>query len=180
MTASDLGAFAKLTIKHETRMRGVLDGVITALFNPSQLRYDQRAEWRAAATVSQGVAGGYQRMEFQSTPPQTLSVDLFFDTYEGDPSNIGGGLLGRLHEGLAPGSGATTPVDVRRFTDAVVRLVQVQPELHRPPVCVLQWGRTELFRGVLTQLRQDFTFFLSDGTPVRATLGCSTSLRREP
>jgi nucleoid-associated protein YgaU len=30
-----------------------------------------------------------------------------------------------------------------------------------------------LFQGVLTQLNQDLTYFMADGTPVRATLGCT-------
>ncbi|MGH8571151.1 MAG: LysM peptidoglycan-binding domain-containing protein, partial [Gammaproteobacteria bacterium] len=47
-------------------------------------------------------------------------------------------------------------------------------DLHHPPVCHLSWGTfTDIFTGVLTQLDQRFTLFLSDGTPVRATLSCS-------
>ncbi len=175
--AGDTGSLAKLTITHETKQRGVLDGKIEALFNPSQLRYDNRADWRAAGTIAQPIAAGYQRMEFQATPPATLTIDLFFDTYEGAPKSGGGGMLESLRASLVPdnpfAAGTPSAVDVKKHTAKVANLAHVQAELHRPPVCVLQWGKTVLFRGVLSQLRQDYTFFLRDGTPVRATLGCT-------
>ena len=176
-TLGETSSFAKLTIEHEIKLRGSFDGKIQALFNPSQLRYDNRAEWRSAGTVAQSVAGGFQRMEFQATPPATLSVDLFFDTYEGAPKTGSGSMLDSLRAALVPDNpfSAGTPsfIDVKQYTNAVVNLAHVQSELHRPPVCRLQWGKTVLFEGVLTQLHQDFTFFMPDGTPVRATLGCT-------
>jgi nucleoid-associated protein YgaU len=116
-------------------------------------------------------------MEFQATPPATLAIDLFFDTYEGRPRSDAASLLGALRSSLVPDNpfeaGTPSATSVTEHTRKVARLTHVRSELHRPPVCVLQWGKTELFRGVLTQLRQDFTFFLADGTPVRATLACT-------
>lgn len=176
-TLEGTGTFARLKISHETSQRGRFDGSIEALFNPNQLRYDNRAEWRAAGTVAPSIAGGFQRMEFQSTPPATLGVDLFFDTYEGKPQSDQSGLLGILRDSLVPDNpfepGTPSATNVTEYTAKIANLAHVQAELHRPPVCVLQWGKTVLFRGVLTQLHQDFTFFMPDGTPVRATLGCT-------
>jgi nucleoid-associated protein YgaU len=143
--------------------------VIVALFNPAQLRYDTRAEWRAQGSVAQSVAAGYQRMEFQATPPTTLAIELLFDTSEGAPQLEA--LAARANPDM--GSGIASAVDVRTYTAAVAKLARVQTELHRPPVCELQWGKAKLFTGVLTQLHQDFSFFLSDGTPIRATLSCT-------
>ena len=157
------------------------DAQIQALFNPSQLRYENRAEWRATPTISQSVAAGYQRMEFQATPPPTLTVDLFFDSYEGGPSPGESPLLEAFRRAIPPSPsspGAIRANDVRRYTQQVANLAAVQKALHRPPVCILRWGHSELFRGVLTQLQQDFTFFLRDGTPVRATLGCTFMAHR--
>jgi nucleoid-associated protein YgaU len=179
-TIGGAASLEKLTIWYEVKPGPFKQGSyrsIPALFNPSQLRYDNRAEWRATGTVAQSVAGGFQRMEFQATPPATLSVDLFFDTYEGAPKAGAGSMLGTLRTALVPDNpfSAGTPsfVDVQQYTEQVANLVHVQSELHRPPVCRLQWGKTVLFEGVLTQLHQDFTFFMPDGTPVRATLGCT-------
>jgi nucleoid-associated protein YgaU len=170
------GKLEKLKIAYET-MPGTFGKSIQALFNPSQLRYDNRAEWRATGTVAQSVAAGFQRMEFQATPPATLTVDLFFDTYEGAPADDDGGMLQSLRTALVPdnpfSAGTPSYVDVKQRTDQIANLARVQSELHRPPVCRLQWGKTVLFEGVLTQLHQDFTFFMPDGTPVRATLGCT-------
>jgi hypothetical protein len=166
-TVGETSSLAKLTILYEIA-EGSFAGKIQALFNPSQLRYDSRVEWRAAGTVGESVAGGYQRMEFQATPPATLGVDLFFDTYEGAPKTGTGSMLDSLRAALVPDNpfSAGTPsfIDVKQYTKQVANLAHVQSELHRPPVCRLQWGKTVLFEGVLSQLRQDFTFFMPDGT----------------
>jgi len=69
--------------------------------------------------------------------------------------------------------GEINALDVTAITSRVEALTRVASELHRPPVCRLEWGLSTLFQGVLTQLNQDLTFFMADGTPVRATLGCT-------
>lgn len=176
-TKADAGALSRLTILHEKKQRDVFDGEIVARFNPNHLRYDHRVEWRAAGTVAPSIAAGYQRMEFQATPPATLAVELFFDTYEGAPSTGTSGLLDtapvdRLSEGDVNAS------DVTNSTAMVAGLAQVASGLRRPPVCRLAWGKALLFEGVLTQLQQDLTFFMPDGTPVRATLGCTFTAYR--
>jgi nucleoid-associated protein YgaU len=185
-TVGGSSKFARLKIEHETTQRGVFggeDGTIHALFNPSQLRYDHRVEWRPAATIAQSIAGGYQRMEFQATPPVTLAIDLFFDTYEGKRDEEESTLLGSLRASLVPdnpfeaGTPSATNV-VTQYTAQVASLARVWSDLHRPPVCRLVWGETRLFTGVLTQLHQDYTFFLADGTPVRATLQCTFTAYR--
>jgi len=167
------GALKKLTIRHEQKLRNTFDGEIVALFNPNQLKYGNRVEWRSAGTVAQSVAAGFQRMEFLATPPATLQVDLFFDTYEGEQSSG----ISRLFDVVLPDQlrvgTQVSATDVSRLTTRVASLARVASELHRPPVCRLEWGRTVVFQGVLTGLDQDFTFFMPDGTPVRATLGCT-------
>lgn len=167
------GALTKLRISHETKSRGVFDGEILALFNPNQLRYENRAEWRTTAAAAQSIAAGFQRMEFQSAPPRTLTVDLFFDTYEGSVQSVAGNVFDRTlpDNPLLPGE--INALDVTAITSRVEALTRVASELHRPPVCRLAWGVHTLFQGVLTQLHQDLTFFMADGTPVRATLGCT-------
>jgi hypothetical protein len=181
-SVAKLRSFAKLTIRHETTRRAAFDGTIETLFDPSQLRYDNRAEWCATGTVARSLAGGFQRPALRPTLPATLSLDLFFHTHEGAPASGPGGMLdsqrSALDRGAPTSPGTSNVVDVRRYSDPVVNLTHVQPELHRPPLCCLQWGRAVLFEGVLTQLHQDFTCFLSDGTPVRATLGCTFTAYR--
>jgi nucleoid-associated protein YgaU len=166
------GALTKLRISHETKIRGVFDGEVLALFNPNQLRYENRAEWRTTAAAAQSIAAGFQRMEFQAAPPRTLTVDLFFDAYEGSVQPAAAGVFDQTlpDDPLLPGE--INALDVTAITSRVEQLTRVASDLHRPPVCRLEWGST-LFQGVLTQLNQDLTFFMADGTPVRATLGCT-------
>jgi nucleoid-associated protein YgaU len=40
----------------------------------------------------------------------------------------------------------------------------------RPPIVTFQWGSTWTFKAIITDLRERFTLFLADGTPVRSTM----------
>ncbi len=137
-------ALEKLTIAVETRNR-VYGVPVPVLFNPNQLRFTQDARWVPAPTAQRTAQSSYTY-----SAPLTLAVDLFFDTYE-------------------------QGVDVSLITRQIARLLRVQGDLGRPPRCRLQWGRYNFggFPWVLRSLSQTYTLFLSDGTPVRATLGCS-------
>jgi nucleoid-associated protein YgaU len=167
---------AKLKIYYETAANQFAVQPIVALFNPASLRYESRAEWRATGAVAQPSAAGFQRMEFQASPPATLTLDLFFDTYEGEPKTAETGIVAALQASLVPdnpfAAGTPSYTDVKDKTKQVAALARVSSELHRPPVCKLQWGQPVLFEGVLSQLREDYTFFAPNGTPVRATLNC--------
>lgn len=75
---------------------------------------------------------------------RTLSMELFFDTYE-------------------------TRVDVRAHTGRIVGLLDTSPQTHAPPVLLFTMGQFT-FECVLVDAGQRYTMFLRDGTPVRATL----------
>ncbi len=93
------------------------------------------------------------QLEFGGGQPATLQMQLFFDTY-------------------AEGK------DVRKeYTDSIWQLMMVDQALKdpknkkgRPPKVRFQWGSAWSFDAVITSVNQKFTLFLSDGTPVRATL----------
>jgi LysM repeat protein len=80
---------------------------------------------------------------------RSLSMDLFFDSYE-------------------------TGEDVRTHTAPIVALLDVAPRTQAPPVLLFSMGRLQ-FQCVLIEAGQRFTMFLRDGTPVRSTL--SVTLR---
>jgi nucleoid-associated protein YgaU len=141
--ALDHGALEKLTIIPEQGRK------IEALFNPNKLSFSRSVTWESQT----GAGGEFEDLVYQSSQPETLAIDLFFDTYGDQPAATSAGVVG--------------------YTEAVAQLARVDRELHRPPICTLQWGKFQIFRGVLTSLNQTFTLFLADGTPVRATLGCS-------
>ena len=112
--------------------------------------------------------------------PDTLDVDLFFDTSLPQPTdrNLARSaftmLVGR--SALVPSLGG--PQDVRKYTKPIVDLAEARGNLGkqpRPPICQLCWGNHDkpFFQGVLKTVTQTFTRFLENGTPVRATLGCA-------
>jgi len=110
------------------------------LFNPTQYSVDK------GNTIAQAAIPGLEApiLQYVHGNMQTLSMDLFFDTYE---------------EGT----------DVTKKTDQIYDLLYIDPSTHAPPVCSLRWGKFS-FCGVLDHVSGKFTLFLADGTPVRATL----------
>lgn len=113
---------------------------VPVLFNPTQYSLD-----RGNRLAEIGVPGlGSPVLQFVHGTSSTLSMQLFFDTYEDRR-------------------------DVRLHTDRVYGLLRIDPDTHAPPVCTFSWG-TFTFRCVLERVGGRFTLFLADGTPVRATL----------
>jgi nucleoid-associated protein YgaU len=130
-------ALAKATITPED------ESPITVLFNPTQYSLDK------AVTLSEvAIPGlGAPILQYVRGNGRTLSMDLFFDTYE-------------------------KGTDVRKHTGKVYGLLDIRGPLHRPPICTFAWGSFSL-RCVLERVGGRFTLFLPDGTPVRATLSVS-------
>lgn len=115
----------------------------TVLFNPSEYRLEASNNYAWHKILGQSVPVGM----FVSGEIETLSVELFFDTYE-------------------------TGVDVRRYTAQVTGLLAVENKLSTPPICKFVWDSLQ-FTGVIDKVSQRFTMFLDHGTPVRATLSVS-------
>jgi len=166
------GELEKLTIRvRERRWRG--RGRIEALFNPNEISLARSASWEQRRVASPGRTGvSTVEQEFRFVEAETFEIELFFDTYESreDGMSLRQAAVGLLPVGLTQTRAAT---DVRWHTDQVADLVEPDRELHRPPVCELRWGEFDIFTGVMTSVRQRFTLFLEDGTPVRATLSCT-------
>ena len=47
--------------------------------------------------------------------------------------------------------------------------------LGEPPLCMFQWGSFLSYKGVITQISQNFTLFKTDGTPLRASVDVTFS-----
>jgi LysM repeat protein len=116
---------------------------IPVLFNPTQYSLDQ------SNTLSEmGVPGLSAPIpQYVRGNGRTLRMELFFDTYE-------------------------QRRDVRDYTDRIYGLLNIRGPLHRPPICTFTWGGFS-FDCMLESVGGRFTLFLSDGTPVRATLSVS-------
>jgi LysM repeat protein len=113
---------------------------IPVLFNPTQYSLDKSNQ-----IAEIGIPGlGAPILQYVRGNVRTLSMELFFDTYE-------------------------QQTDVREHTNQIYELLAIDSGTHVPPVCTFTWGEFN-FEFVLDRVGGRFTLFLSDGTPVRATL----------
>lgn len=150
------------------------------LFNPNKIELKKQTKWNRAIQNSSNTG----EMQFAGGEPAKYSLDIFFNTYE-DLSSVQSSMGGKLKQGAlksmknyATPSAAFTlfdaPSSVREYTDRVRELMEIDPDLKRPPRCKLSWGEFgTIIVGYLVELKELFTLFLPDGTPVRATLTCT-------
>ena len=147
-------ALAKLKViplKANMRDRDTASAV-EVMYNPKEITIDSSTQFQRSAMP------GLQTpvTQFVSGQTQTLSLDLFFDTYE-------------------------KKSDVREHTAKLTNLLKIDSEIHAPPVCEFEWGapispdKEYFFKGVFDKVTQKFTMFLDSGIPVRATLTVSIS-----
>jgi nucleoid-associated protein YgaU len=172
------GGLEKLEIWYKS---GRLTETIEALFNPSEISVSRSVNWQTKKRVVPGKlvksrgarAATPVEQDFLSVEPATLEIELFFDTYEPHEDKWS---LGKIATAFAVPTNpfqSATGTDVTVHTRKLASLAKVQPESHEPPRCVLKWGGIVWFRGVLQQISLTYTMFMPDGTPVRATAGCT-------
>jgi nucleoid-associated protein YgaU len=138
------GELAKATITNLDTNKS-----IECMFRPKEYTFSKQNTWNRGKVKG----GNVPQLEFSGGNPTTLTMELFFDTYE---------------------SGE----DVRKeYTNDIWDLMMVNPETKdpktrkgRPPMCEFRWGKTWSFKAVITSINQKFVLFLPDGTPVRAIL----------
>lgn len=98
--------------------------------------------------------------QFVRGEARSVTLDLFFDTYEEKidvrifTDRITGWDSGSMFSGIP---------------DALKGLMDIDSDLHAPPVCLFVWGAF-VFQCIITQVNKKFTMFLPIGIPVRATL----------
>jgi LysM repeat protein len=113
---------------------------IDVLFNPTEYTIETSNEFSWDTVPGLSQPIAY----FISGNVPSLTMDLFFDSYE-------------------------KGTDVRTHTQKVAKLLDVDKDLHAPPLCKFVWGSLQ-FKGVVEQVTQKYTMFLDSGIPVRATL----------
>lgn len=119
------------------------------LFNPTEYRLSKSNQFAEVAIPGLGAP----LLQFGHGNAQTLTMQLFFDTYDRDF------WAGEIEK----------DDDVRLYTQQVTDLLKINPELHAPPICQFSWGNLN-FIGVLQQADVRCTLFLPSGIPVRATV----------
>ena len=131
---------------------------ITAQYNPKELARQATASWTAhpnTAARHSKLGENHLWMEYGTTEPRTLTLELLFDGYEeGKPIAEHVENLERL----------TLPVDM---SSKVV-------SKRRPQLCVAVWGNQSM-RCVVTSVATKLTMFATDGQPLRAT--CTVVLK---
>ncbi len=140
---------------------------IIVQFNPAEYQISNSVQYTDKTAV--GFDGAVS--QFVAGSNAVLSMSLYFDTY------IPPGMNGA-------GEGGT---NVTNLTKKIVNLVQIEGSLHRPRQITFSWGAIQ-FKGVLTEVKESYTMFLSNGMPVRAKLDItlksvydvSTGKRQQP
>ncbi len=117
---------------------------IIVQFNPTSLRIQRQNNVDAGASTAQT-----QHRQNPSQRPATLTMDLEFDTAEGDKNG--------------------KPLDVRVLTGQIRQFVEPNPNKPAgpPPRVLFLWG-TLNFAGIITQLTEDLDYFNYDGMALRA------------
>lgn len=116
---------------------------IRVLFNPTQYQLSQSIQ------ISEDDVPGLSApvRQFASGRGRSLSMSLFFDTYEAG-------------------------TDVRDHTNRIYGLLDIDETLHRPPICSFSWGGFSL-TCLVQSVSGTFKLFLPSGVPVRAELTVS-------
>jgi len=112
-------------------------------FNPEE--YSLNKDNNFASQAIPGLSSPL--LQFVHGNLRTLDMELFFDT-------------------------TSDRTDVRDQTQKVTNLLNIDSDLHAPPVLQVAWASLQL-RCVLVRANQKFTRFLEDGRPVRARVTVS-------
>jgi nucleoid-associated protein YgaU len=121
---------------------------IDCLFNPSELTISKSNTWNA----SEKKGGNAPELRFQGGQSGTLTLTLTLDTTD-------------------------TGTDVTEHTNKLLDLLKVDPALAgsdrqrnkaRPPWVEFHWGKLHSFKAIVERLQLKFTYFASDGMPLRA------------
>lgn len=123
---------------------------VEVLFNPQQYSIDKTNQF-----ANMPIPGRQSPIiQFVRGESETLSIELFFDTYTYHSSQ-----------------------DVRDYTNRIVNLLKIDGKLHAPPICSFVWGKggkeKPYFTGIIEKATTTYTMFLHDGTPVRAKMNLS-------
>lgn len=132
----------------EIEPQAEVDGPIECLFNPSELKLSKMNKWEPPESTGQNA----QALRFTKGQSGKLSMTLTLDTTDsGEP--------------------------VTTHTNRLLHLMQVDKGLPgtddarnkgRPPWVRFHWGGFRSFKAVLEKLDLSFTYFASNGDPLRA------------
>jgi hypothetical protein len=129
---------------------------VSCMFNPEEFSVVKSNQF--ASVNIPGLSAPL--LQFVRGEARTVTVDLFFDTYE-EGTDV------RLHTDRITGWDAGSMFS--KLSGDKKGLMDIDSDLHAPPVCQFVWGAF-VFQCVIDQVTKKFTMFLPEGIPVRATL----------
>jgi len=130
-----------------------LDNNVTvdAQYNPKEIGLDKSVPWQKAPTST----GDQPELTFTSAEGRSLSLELFFDTYE-------------------EGTDVHAKYVAKLLSLAMVMDPNGSEDKKRPTRVKVLWG-LPAFEGVIESIGTKYTMFLPSGMPVRAT--CSVKVK---
>jgi len=118
---------------------------IEVLFNPFEYSVERANTFKASAIP--GLSGPLQ--QFVNGDANMLSMELFLDDWT-DPPKFG-------------------QPSVQDRIDRMASLLEIDPDLHAPPLLLFVWGKLA-FKAILEKLSRKITMFHPNGLPARASL----------
>lgn len=137
-------------------------------YNPENLSVSQSASWN-----KQSSSGGsaVSPIQFQSTDPRTISMDLIFDMTgtSVDGSDVYSMFFVRFQNAMLPTIKCTQPAPKQSGTQNGNKSDSSTPNSPalRPPRVKFKWGNVQLM-AVIKSLKSDFIMFSPQGKAVRA------------
>jgi nucleoid-associated protein YgaU len=137
-----------MSAPQKARLKPEKGDPIECMFNPAELTISKSNSWQGAEAKGKNAP----ELKFQAGQSATLTLTLTFDT-----------------------TGTGTPVT--DYTDKLLALMKVNPAVPgadrsrnkaRPPWVEFEWGKTKSFKCIVERLQLKFTYFASDGMPLRA------------
>lgn len=134
-------------------------GVVPCIFNPTDFTIERSVNY------AQHKVPGTDRpvLQFISGEAETLRFSLLFDTYS---AGVGSQQPMIVASTLAPDA---AKIDVRDFTEPLMKLTTVNSDTHTPSLVEFVWGSIS-FKGYVQSISQRFTLFNMFGKPVRAVV----------
>jgi len=147
--------FAHATLKNISKQPST---AIPVQFNPTEYGLD-----RGAYFAELQVPGlRTPLLQFVRGEAQTLSLELFLD---------GTDKRGALAKALAL-TGSSPDDSVEGRLKELRKFVEIDQDLHAPPVCQFEWGQVS-FIGVVTSFKEKYTLFDERGNVLRARVTLS-------
>lgn len=135
---------------------------ISCIFNPTEFTIQRSVNY------AQHKIAGQERpaLQYINGEAEILTFSLLFDTYSAGTNSNDAKVIAST---AAPDA---AKVDVRNYTDPIMKLTAINPDNHAPDLVQFVWGKM-VYRGYINELSQKFTLFTFTGKPVRAVVDVS-------